>query len=333
MSTTNKPFNQVKAWGILLSAVGLLLLVSILGLAVGWYAFSLSELETIWNRDPETTHHEIIVKIRLPLLLTTLVGGMGLAAASVILQRVMRHRLADTGIMGLTEGGAFAACLVVLYKPDAAYPWYIAAIGLGTIVLGAFNIIFARKVRGGSLAVRSMLVGAIMIMVLLGCARLIVLFTDDLLNNVIQVYLGSSGAVYENWLLPCFALGLLGAIAVIAFKPSTDRARKGVLLASAVVVIVLSMGAAAAFGAIAFVGMLVSLLARRLVGGSEGWVLAVSTVLGAIVMVTLSIINRTLAAPYELPLYVLISMFGAPISLYLFYRSLMNPHKPTDGEH
>jgi iron complex transport system permease protein len=72
-------------------------------------------------------------------------------------------------------------------------------------------------------------------------------------------------------------------------------------------------GAVAAAGPIAFVGLVVPFLARALVGPELRRVLAVSVLLGPVVVLVADVASRLLVRPYEMPLGVVTAMLGAPV--------------------
>ena len=91
---------------------------------------------------------------------------------------------------------------------------------------------------------------------------------------------------------------------------------------------VLALGCAAACaaavvsfaGLLGFVGLVVPHIARRLVGQQPAKMLPVSAVLGAIIVTLADLLGRTLFAPSELPVGILMSLIGAPYFLILLCR-------------
>lgn len=89
-------------------------------------------------------------------------------------------------------------------------------------------------------------------------------------------------------------------------------------LISAGVIVVLAGLAVSVVGAVSFVGLIVPHLTRRLVGYDYRWIIPVSAVVGAILVVVADLFARTLNAPFEIPIGALyISLIGVPFFLYL----------------
>ena len=73
-------------------------------------------------------------------------------------------------------------------------------------------------------------------------------------------------------------------------------------------------------GLLGFVGLVVPHIARTMVGHRPGKVLAAGAVTGAIVVIWADLLGRTLFAPSELPVGILMSLIGAPYFLILLCR-------------
>ena len=76
-------------------------------------------------------------------------------------------------------------------------------------------------------------------------------------------------------------------------------------------------------GAIAFVGLLVPHLVRLLIGPDHRYLLPLSALMGALLLVLADLLARTLVAPSELPVGIITAALGAPffISLLRHRRS------------
>ena len=85
-------------------------------------------------------------------------------------------------------------------------------------------------------------------------------------------------------------------------------------------VIVLAASVVAVTGPIAFVGLLVPHLARRLVGADHRILLPISALLGATLMVWADLVSRWLVFPSETPVGLVTALLGAPCFLWLTSR-------------
>ena len=157
-------------------------------------------------------------------------------------------------------------------------------------------------------------------------------------NDVIrEVYawilgrLGTSGWSEVRLLLPYF---LLTTLVLLVYRRALDVLAVGDEEATAlgidpgrirtVVVVVASLGAAAAVavsGLIGFVGIIVPHAVRLVVGVSNRLVIPLSIVFGAAFMVAMDLLARTIVQPVELPIGVVTAFFGAPFFVLVLRTS------------
>jgi iron complex transport system permease protein len=98
--------------------------------------------------------------------------------------------------------------------------------------------------------------------------------------------------------------------------------RLGVARVACAAATVLLCGCATALvGPIAFVGLVVPHLARRIVGPDNRWILRYAPVLGAIVLVSADIVGRMIAPPGELEAGIVVALLGAPVMIAVVRRS------------
>ena len=78
--------------------------------------------------------------------------------------------------------------------------------------------------------------------------------------------------------------------------------------------------AVSAAGLLSFVGLLVPHAVRRLAGGDAAHLLPFCALFGGAFTVLCDTAARTLFAPYELPVGILLAFLGAPFFLFLLFR-------------
>ena len=133
-------------------------------------------------------------------------------------------------------------------------------------------------------------------------------------------------------MLPFLAAGVLLVLAcargldALALGDDTARALghrvRWVRGAAALGATLLTAAAVAAAGPIAFVGLAVPHLARRLVSGSAGHraVLPLSALLGAALLMGADVAGRVVRAPAEVPAGVMTALVGVPVLVVLVRR-------------
>ncbi|KHE72740.1 iron ABC transporter permease, partial [Halobacillus sp. BBL2006] len=74
-------------------------------------------------------------------------------------------------------------------------------------------------------------------------------------------------------------------------------------------------------GGIAFIGLVVPHLARRLVGPMHGALLPITMLMGALLLLVADTIGRNLLAPSEIPVGLVVSVVGGSYFIYLLMKS------------
>ncbi|MNV78883.1 putative siderophore transport system permease protein YfiZ precursor [compost metagenome] len=70
-------------------------------------------------------------------------------------------------------------------------------------------------------------------------------------------------------------------------------------------------------GSVSFVGLIAPHLVRYIVGVDYRYIIPLSAVLGAILVVLADLVARIVNAPYEIPVGAVIAVIGVPFFLYL----------------
>ena len=307
----------------------ILAVLSVLALRIGSVSYTTAEiLESIF--DPSSTIHTIIVNLRLPRVLLAAIVGMCLAAAGTLLQAVMQNPLADPGIIGVSSGASVAATVVFLVVPSwtSSLP-VLAFLGAAAACL----IIYLMAWKRGVEPTRIILAGTAVNAMLGAVSSFLTLLNADNLQGVLSWMNGSMAAV--SW-ADVRQLGIYGGIglvlALLGIKPANalqlgdDMAKNLGLRVNGMRILLSGVGAflAAAtvsvVGMIGFVGLVVPHITRLLVGSNHRVMLPTGMVLGACVVLFADTLGRTIAAPMEIPLGIIMAILGGPFFLFLLRR-------------
>ena len=295
----------------------ILAVLSVLALRIGSVSYTTAEiLESIF--DPSSTIHTIIVNLRLPRVLLAAIVGMCLAAAGTLLQAVMQNPLADPGIIGVSSGASVAATVVFLVVPSwtSSLP-VLAFLGAAAACL----IIYLMAWKRGVEPTRIILAGTAVNAMLGAVSSFLTLLNADNLQGVLSWMNGSMAAV--SW-ADVRQLGIYGGIglvlALLCIKPANalqlgdDMAKNLGLRVNGMRILLSGVGAflAAAtvsvVGMIGFVGLVVPHITRLLVGSNHRVMLPTGMVLGACVVLFADTLGRTIAAPMEIPLGIIMAI-------------------------
>lgn len=307
----------------------ILAVLSVLALRIGSVSYTTAEiLESIF--DPSSTIHTIIVNLRLPRVLLAAIVGMCLAAAGTLLQAVMQNPLADPGVIGVSSGASVAATVVFLVVPSwtSSLP-VLAFLGAAAACL----IIYLMAWKRGVEPTRIILAGTAVNAMLGAVSSFLTLLNADNLQGVLSWMNGSMAAV--SW-ADVRQLGIYGGIglvlALLCIKPANalqlgdDMAKNLGLRVNGMRILLSGVGAflAAAtvsvVGMIGFVGLVVPHITRLLVGSNHRVMLPTGMVLGACVVLFADTLGRTIAAPMEIPLGIIMAILGGPFFLFLLRR-------------
>ncbi|SHM07780.1 FecCD family ABC transporter permease [Phytopseudomonas punonensis] len=263
----------------------------------------------------------VLFELRLPRTLLGVLVGVALGAAGVVLQAATRNPLAEPGLLGVSAGASFAVVVAISLGASAA------TLNLGVAIAGAMAgcllVLLVTQVRGvGDDPVRLVLAGAAFSGILTAISTLILLHdqrsADEIRFWIIGALTGRPQDVLA-WSAPGLLLlaPLIRPLAALALgeKMATGLGhhpgltRLGALLGVAVLV----GTATAAAGPMAFVGLVVPFVARRLVGPDIRRTIGLSLLLGPIIVLFADILSRLLVSPYELPIGVVTALIGAPV--------------------
>ncbi|MBL0143705.1 MAG: iron ABC transporter permease [Betaproteobacteria bacterium] len=271
----------------------------------------------------------VILQVRAPRLVASLVVGAALAAAGAAYQNLFKNPLVSPDILGVSAGCALGAGLAILYSlPIVAIQALAFAGGLAAVAL---VVAVGSWVRGRDPILTLILTGVV-VGSLFGAGVALVKYVADPYNQLPAItfwLLGSfSGALPKDLAvaMPLLAAGLVPLVLlrwrIDLLALSEDEARSlgldvGRLRLLVIVCATLVTASAVALaGVIGWVGLVIPHAARLLVGASFARVMPLSLVLGAAFMLAVDTLCRTVAAT-EIPPGVATAFIGTPVFIAL----------------
>lgn len=300
------------------------------GLCFGSARFAFPELlEAIAGTGPQS-HRLILWGVRLPRVAAGVLAGFGLATAGALLQTVTANDLASPNIIGINSGAGLAVILMLTLAPAAGA---LLPIGAFFGAFGAAWIILLAAGRLGSSQTNILLIGIAVTTLFNAVISFLSLLDEGILAQYNHFTVGSlKGIAIAELVLPAIiiACAFLGAMALSArlgvlCMGDAAAAALGVRVKELRILALACAAAAAAAvvsfaGLLGFVGLVVPHIAKRLVGQQPARLLPVSALAGAILVVLADLLGRTLFAPSEMPVGILMSIIGAPYFLILLCR-------------
>ncbi len=279
-----------------------------------------------------TTYEIIVWKVRLPRILLAALVGAVLAMVGTAFQGVFRNSLADPHILGVSAGAALGATVAMLFGIS------VNIMGLGSIglfafvgaLLTAFLVYSVAKIGGDVSTTNMLLTGTAMSTMLSAIISLLMTFNNDQISKIYMWTMGSfSSATWEKvWFI--LGVGIIGSILLYGFSGKlnimmlgeedakslgidTDKTRRNIIIIASLLV----AAAVSVSGVIGFVGLIIPHMVRMFVGSNNKAVMPYAFIIGAIFLLICDTIARTVAAPTEIAVGIITSIFGAPYFIML----------------
>ena len=317
-----------------LLAVTLALLLpaaALFSLCVGASGASLTQGLADLLRGVSSPAARIVRYIRLPRVLAAMLAGAALAASGVLIQGVLGNPLAGPNVIGVNAGAGFCTLLCACLMPTAAHLLPTAAFA-GALLASLVILLLADRM--GVSRITVVLAGVAISSIFSAGSDLITTLSPDATLGMSAFMIGGFADVSASrlrtaavYILPALAVSLLlaGDLDVLSLGDEVAASlglrvkRTRVLLLAVASVLA---GAAVSFaGLLGFVGLIVPHAVRRIVGGTHKPLLALSMLGGALFTLLCDTAARTLFAPYEVPVGILLSLVGGPFFLFLLLRS------------
>jgi iron complex transport system permease protein len=325
---------------ISLLVVGLVMAV-VFSLATGAVRLSPGAiLAALIGRHPLTaTERIILVQIRLPRVLASGVVGAALAISGLLFQGLFRNPMADPYVIGSSGGAVLGACIGIFFFSQVSVFGFSATALMafvGSVITMALVYSLARS--NGRTNVITLLLAGFAVSTMLGYSSYFFEAFDSgsgsnhlillsWLHGVIGIprwtQLSVSGALLL--LAAVIAVPLMRRLNTLALGDEyahqlglkVEYTRIGIILTgSLLTAVAVSLG-----GLISFAGLIVPHVARLLLGPDHVRLLPVTALAGAIFLVAADTLARSIFAPSEIPVGILMAFLGGPFFLYLLRKT------------
>ncbi|WP_159654712.1 vitamin B12 ABC transporter permease BtuC [Vibrio atypicus] len=276
---------------------------------------------------------QLVTQLRLPRLITAIAIGASLAVSGAVLQVLLSNVLAEPGVLGISGGASVMMVLVLFFLPAFATPiGFMLAAVVGALLFTLLLVSFAKAAR--LTTTRLLLVGVALGILSGAVVTWAFYFSDDLsLRQLMYWLMGSVGGA--SWHHHILTLCMIPVLVWLCLKGQVlDKLMMGELHAKQLgidvdavrwklilAVSILVGGAVALGGVIGFVGLIVPHLLRLSLGSENRYLLPLSALSGAALLVFADIIARTALDSAELPLGVVTTSIGAPIFIWMLVKN------------
>ncbi len=327
---------KLSRWTLILLFLVLLLLISILiTVCIGMVNIPFTEVLNILLGGQGTANNRtIIIDIRLPRVLMAGLVGAALALAGAAMQGLFKNPMASPYILGLSSGGAFGASLaIVIGVSFASGAFAVPAMAFVFCFLTLFLVYNISKVRGRTTVETLLLSGIAVGAFFSALVSFMKYLSGDQLQTIVFWMMGGLWAADWTKVVVIIPFILAGAMMIFILSRDLNAMMIGedhavnlgvnTQMVTKVVLVAASLMTAAAVsvsGIIGFVGLIVPHIMRIFVGPDHRILLPTTLMVGAIFMIYMDTIARTIMAPEELPVGIITALLGAPFFLYLLRR-------------
>jgi iron complex transport system permease protein len=275
----------------------------------------------------------IVWNLRMPRTLLAAVCGAGLAVCGAVMQSLLRNPLADPFVLGVSSGASTGAVAVVVLGVGGGAVSLSAGAFLGALLSFALVLLLSHTL--GASTDRVVLSGVAAMQLFSALTSFIVLTSADAetTRGVLFWLLGSlTGADWGQVLLCAIVLAVVLVVCLgyartlDAFAFGDDAAAGlGVRVARTRLVLLcatalLTAALVSCAGAIGFVGLVLPHATRALTGSGHARLLPATALTGAVFLVWVDTLARTVLDPQEVPVGVVTSLIGVPAFVAVLYR-------------
>lgn len=281
----------------------------------------------------------IILDIRLPRVVSSMIVGLGLACVGNTFQGLLKNPLIDPYILGISAGASFGTVLSIFLGELIGTFWFkkLRILNFFFAVLASFiPLIIAKK--GKRVLITELVLGGVIIGTLFSSATilLIVLSKRNITHISIWLFGSFSGLGWSDVIIVTIP-ALTFVIISYAFWNELNAMAlgeeeamvSGVNTEKLKVFLYIAGSLTTAFfvsrtGAIGFIGLIVPHMARRIVGANYRDSIFASAIMGGIILSLCDSISRSLFNPTELPVGVITALLGAPMMIFLLKSGVKN---------
>lgn len=329
----------VKYWRTILTlGFAVMAIVFIFSLTHGAVAVSAQAFFAFLAGEADAQTATIIVQLRVPRALLAALVGAVLAASGAVTQGLFRNPLADPSLIGVSAGAAAGASVMIVLLNH--YQWSylgLSLVSLAAFVGGMIAVVLVYRLATGpsGTSVATMLLAGIAMTFIAGSITSVLEFIADneMLRRISLWRMGGlEAADYTR-------VGIMTAVALPIFLvlPRFFNPLNALLLGESearhlgvdihrvkkilVITVAAGVGTSVALaGSIAFIGLVVPHIVRMLIGPNHRYLLPLSALMGASLLIVADTFARTVIAPTELPVGLVTAIIGAPVFISLLRR-------------
>lgn len=332
------------------------LALSLYALTAGTYNISVYKVFLSLVGSTDAQSNIVVWQIRLPRIVAAIVAGWALGLSGLVIQCLLRNPLGSPFTLGISNGAAFGAAFAIVFlgvgnsSSGADQASVAQALNSSTpmTLQNVYSVTFCAFL-GGIIATGAILSLARLkkmspeAVILAGVALSSLFVSGTILVQYFATEVELASVVFWTfgdvsranwaeilWMTSATALVTIyfvfkrwdmnaltaGEDTALALGVEADKIR---LLGMFLTALITSL-VTAFLGVIAFLGLLAPHIGRRLVGADHRFLLPLSCIIGALLLLIADTAGRIIVGSGTLPVGVLTSFMGAPLFLYLLIK-------------
>lgn len=305
----------------------------VLSLFIGRYHLNASEiLHTLFSPgDAASESFRIVWYLRMPRAIAAAMCGAALAVSGAAFQGVFRNPLVNSGLLGVSNGAGFGACVAIIFLNGGVYTYILSFLfALIAVILSYFSGRISKVTTSVTL-----ILGGVIVSSFFGALISIMKFIADPYSQLPSItfwFMGSFASInyshfyafipmavgillifLSRWRINILSMGDKEAAAL-----GVDVQRYKFLIVGGATLATAS--AVCISGTIGWVGLVVPHIGRMIVGNNNVKLIPFSISLGACFLIIMDICSRTLTSS-ELPIGILCALIGTPFFVYLLKKT------------
>lgn len=309
--------------------VGVAVIGSVIAISCGAKQIPLRVIYDSIFHFKEELDMQLIRDVRIPrVICSAFVGGL-LGVTGAMMQGVTRNPIAEPSIMGISQGAMLAVAILKAMPGVFGITSTMSAAFLGATVSGILVLLFSLKnVHNANLS-KMLLAGTAISTFFISIATILALLTNQSQNVAFWVAGGFRSVTWNSVRLVlvvgviCVILSMLLAKRINIVNLGEDVAvglgenPVKVRVFTFLLLIPMCAVSVAVAGTIAFVGLIVPHIVRRVVGTDYRKIIPISFLAGAALLIWADVAARLINQPYETPVGLFTSLLGVPFFLYM----------------
>ncbi len=270
----------------------------------------------------QSVDNTILYSSRLPRTLIGALAGAAFAVSGAIMQGISRNPLACPSLLGINQGAALCIIVMLLFFPTISTALFIPFAFMGGIL--AALLIYSITATAGLSPLRLALAGIIVNALFHAVSRgLLLLFPDEAQATVFSIMGSLAGRswMHFNMVLPWILIGLI--LSCFCYRQLNvlclgDDEAQGLGLSAQTtqfilmgIAVMLAAAAVSVVGPVPFIGLIIPSAIRYFMPDYK-YLIPLSMVFGALLLVFADTLIRLINPVVEIPVGIIAALLGGP---------------------